>query len=285
VAIISTFLQAHSIDRRAIDRTVFGVAGPVLDGTATLTNVPWRIEASGIAVELGIARAGLINDLEAMAYAVPVLEGDELHTLQEGEANPHGNISLIAAGTGLGIALLHRIEGRLVPSPSEGGHADFAARTEREIDLLRDLTARFGRAEVEHVISGRGLVNIHRVIHRGACTAIDAGAAVTPPAITAAALAGRCPGCMETLDVFVEAYGAEAGNVALGAVATGGVYIGGGIAPRIMPALTTGAFLKAFCRKTPFESLLESMPVKVILNSEAGLVGAAVCAAANFGPV
>ena len=152
-----------------------------------------------------------------MAYAVPVLRESEVHVLQEGEALRGGNIALIAAGTGLGEALLHNVDGRFVPSPSEGGHADFAARTEREIALLRDLTARYGRADVEHVVSGRGLVNIHRVAHAAAVRrrrrprrSPDA-----PAAISAAALERRCAGCVETLDMFVEAYGAEAGNLAL----------------------------------------------------------------------
>jgi len=276
-SMIAAFLDAESIDRSAIDRACFGVAGPVVDNAATLTNIPWRVEALAVANAFGLTRVRVLNDLEAMAHAVPVLEDGELHTLQRGEPIRGGNISLMAAGTGLGIALLHHVDGRFIPSPSEGGHADFAARTEREIALLRDLTARFGRAEVEHVVSGPGLVNIHRVAHRAACAAgIDTGDAEAPADITAAAIERRCDGCVETLDMFVEAYGAEAGNLALGGVATAGTYIGGGIAPKILPALTTGGFLKAFRAKPPFERMLEKMPVKIILNAEAGLLGAAV---------
>src|SRR5262249_50662763 len=146
------------------------------------------------------------------------------------------------AGTGMGQALLHRVDHRFVPSPSEGGHADFAARTEREITLLRDLTLRYGRAEVEHVISGRGLVNVYRVAHGDTpCRAsIDPAAVDAPAAISSAAFDHRCPACIETVDIFVEAYGAEAGNVALRTVSTGGMFIGGGIAPKILPALTAG---------------------------------------------
>jgi glucokinase len=172
---------------------------------------------------------------------------------------------------------LHAVEGRLIPSASEGGHADFAARTEREIALLRDLTERFGRAEVEYVVSGKGIVNIYRVAHRGQCAAaIDVDAADAAAEISKAALERRCSGCAGVLEFFVDSYGAEAGNLALDMVATGGVYIGGGIAPKILPALETGAFLKAFRAKSSFESMLAKMPVKVILNQETGLLGAAV---------
>jgi glucokinase len=176
--------------------------------------------------------------------------------------------------------MLHNIDGRFVPLASEAGHADFAARTEREIALVRDLTARYGRADVEHVVSGRGLVNIHRVAHRQPCAAaVDLESPDAPAVISAAALERRCTGCVETLDLFVEAYGAEAGNLALRVVATGGLYVGGGIAPKILPALTTGVFMRALRAKPPLDPMLSAMPVKVILNAEAGLLGAAVFAA------
>jgi glucokinase len=190
-----------------------------------------------------------------------------------------GNIGLIAAGTGLGEAMLHAIDGKLIPSASEGGHADFSARNDREIKLLRDLLARYGRAEVERVISGPGLVNIFRITHHDGCDEkIDVLRADAPATIADAALACRCRGCVEALDMFVEAYGAEAGNLALRNVATGGVFVGGGIAPKILPALANGAFIRAFRDKPPLDTMLASIPVKVILNPEAGLLGAAVYA-------
>jgi glucokinase len=275
-SMIARFIEQDSTDARTIDRACFGVAGPVLDGSAELTNVPWRVEAREVESAFGFERVVILNDLQAMAYAVPVLAGRELHPLQRGEA-ARGNMSLIAAGTGLGIAMLHYVDGRLIPSPSEGGHADFAARTEREIALVRDLIDRYGRAEVEHVLSGPGLVNIYRVAHSTPCRArIDPADAEAPAAITRAALEHECDGCTEALDIFVEAYGAEAGNLALGAVATGGVYVGGGIAPKILPALERGGFMKAFRSKAPFEAMLARIPVNVILNDESGLLGAAV---------
>jgi glucokinase len=285
--IINAFLQETATPRDRITTACFGVAGPVIDQTATLTNVPWRADAREVARRFEFAAVHLLNDLQAMAYAVTVLTDAELLVLQAGEPHPDGNIAIIAAGTGLGEALVHNVAGQRSPSPSEGGHADWAARTEREIAVMRDLTRRYGRADVEHVLSGRGLVNIHRVCHSserqvtldGHChAAIDLEDPGAPAAITAAALEGCCPGCMETLDVFVEAYGAEAGNLGLRSVATGGVFIGGGIAPKIVPSLTRGSFMHAFCAKPPLEAMLRAMPVKVVMNEEAGLLGAAIFA-------
>jgi glucokinase len=266
--------------RASISTACFGVAGPVIGESAELTNVPWQVDARQVATAFGMMRVRLLNDLQAMAYSIPVLQASEVHVLQEGEALRGGNIALIAAGTGLGEALLHNIDGRYVPSPSEGGHADFSARTEREISLLRHLTERYGRGDVEHVVSGRGLINIHRATHSTPCAAgVDLDDPGAPAAISTAAIEHRCPGCIDTLDLFVEAYGAESGNLALRSVSTGGLFIGGGIAPKILPALGTGLFMRAFLAKPPLEEMLRRMPVKVILNPEAGLLGAAVYAA------
>jgi glucokinase len=189
---------------------------------------------------------------------------------------------LIAAGTGLGEALLHDVDGRLVPSPTEAGHADFAARTELEIGLLKDLIRRFGRAEVEHVVSGSGLVNIHRMTHQAPCLLVHEDSPDAPAIISATALEKRCRGCTAALEMFVDAYGAEAGNLALRSIATAGIFVGGGIAPKILPALTDGRFIRAFVDKAPFEDMLRRIPVRVVLNDEAGLLGAAVYAAAAW---
>ena len=286
-AMIAEFLAAEDArDARAahgaVETACFGVAGPVIDDTVKVTNVPWFVDGRRVASALGVARVWLLNDLEALAHAVPVLRESETHVLQEGEAMRGGNIALIAAGTGLGQALLHSVDGRFLPSASEAGHADFAARTEREIALTRDLTQRYGRADVEHVVSGRGLVNIHRVAHTQPCAAgVDLEAHDAPAAISAAATQRRCAGCVETLDLFIDAYGAEAGNLALRSVSTGGLYVGGGIAPKILPALTTGLFMRSFRAKPPLDPMLSAMPVKVILNAESGLLGAAVFAASH----
>jgi glucokinase len=278
--IVVLFLDGAAVRPAAISAASFGVAGPVLGGVARLTNVPWVVDASDFADRFGLARVGLLNDLQAMAHAVPVLDRDELAVLQEGDAVPGGNAALIAAGTGLGQALLHNVGGRFIPFPSEGGHADFAARTAREMDLVRYLTNIYGRADCEAVLSGPGLVNLHRFVHTEECSACDDGleSGLAPSDVTQAAMDARCPLCIETLEMFVSAYGAEAGNLALRAVATAGVYIGGGIAPKILPALETGVFMDAFRAKEPMADLLASVPVKVILNEETGLLGAAVAA-------
>jgi glucokinase len=255
-----------------------GVAGPVVDARARLTNIDWDINADEISVFAKTARVKLVNDLEAMAASTDLLTRDEVVVLQEGLPHPHGNAVVIAAGTGLGEAYVHRVAGRLVPLPSEGGHGDFAARTDREIELLRALRAEYGRVEVEHVLSGPGLVNLHRFTHAG--EACDQVADVTPDdrpaAISQAALEGRCPACMEALSMFVSAYGAEAGNLALRGVALAGVFVGGGIAPKILPALQDGRFIEAFRAKGLMSLLLEKVSVKVILSPEAGLLGAAI---------
>ncbi|MQA31126.1 MAG: glucokinase [Luteitalea sp.] len=280
-AMIAAFADESGGRGAGIATACFGVAGPVINDTAELTNVPWRVDAPTIGRAFGIPRVLLLNDLQATAYAVPVLHGDELHTLQAGKAVEGGDMALIAAGTGLGQALLHRVDGRFVSSPSEAGHADWGARNEREISVLRSLIHRFGRAEVEQVVSGQGLVNLHRVTHPGACPAVeDADDPDAPAAISRAALERTCERCMEALSIFVDAYGAEAGNVALRSMATGGVFISGGIAPKILPALVDGRFMRAFLEKAPLDGMLSRVPVKVVLNTDAGLLGAAVHAAA-----
>ena len=272
----TAFLHEERVDPRSIGAACFGAAGPVLDGVAALTNAPVTVDASAIEKAAGLARVSLLNDLEALAYAVPMLTPSEIFGLQEGRPDPAGAIAVIAAGTGLGEAALYQMNGRPVARASEGGRADFAARTDRDILVLRQLRARHGRAAVEDVVSGIGLVNIHRAIRPSGCDAsINLNDDDAPAAVSASALAGRCRVCVASLDVFVEAYGAEAGNLALRTVATGGVYVGGGIAPQIIESLAAGKFLSAFRSKPPFTPMLDAMPVNVILNADAGLLGAA----------
>jgi glucokinase len=280
--ILNAFDQSINRQRR-VEAAAVGAAGPVIGGVSRLTNIHWDISVSEIAAHLGTSRVELLNDLEATALSVDVLTDDEVVVLQEGVPRSDGNAAVIAAGTGLGQAYLHRVNGRLRPVPSEGGHADYAARTDREIEFVRMLRDLYGRAEVEQVLSGPGLVNLHRFTHRGGeCAMLDGttGADDVPARVSQAALSGRCQQCADALRMFVSAYGAEAGNLALRAVATSGLYVGGGIAPRIMAALTTGTFIDAFLAKEPMRGLLEKVPVKVILNREAALIGAAVRAQA-----
>ena len=305
-SILGVFLQKYGVGAGELDASSFGVAGAITDQVAQLTNVPWRIDA-GEMMRHGFRRVRLLNDLEAMAYAIPVLTPDELAVLQEGVRISTGNVAVIAAGTGLGEGMLLNLGGRLVPGQSEGGHADYAARTPRELEMVAALTKAFGRVSAEHILSGPGLVNVYRFTHdllnidapltgerlgapaaigvRGTCAPVGVvtDPADLPPRITASALAGKCPDCVEALDLFVSAYGAEAGNMGLRVVATAGVYVGGGIAPRILPALRNGRFMDAFRAKAPLDELVSRMPVAVILNSKSGLLGAAVHASGNRG--
>jgi glucokinase len=266
-----------------IDAACFGAAGPVIDQHVQMTNVAWSVSAAEIRGALGVDRVRLLNDLEAMAHAISVLRPDELHTLQAGEPRPDGNAVLIAAGTGMGQSILHRVAGALSPIPTEGGHVDFAARTDREWDLVRALRARFGRVHLEGVVSGIGLVNIARFTHEaGACPIagpLDSGDRNLPKHVSAAAMDRSCPHCIEALEIFVSAYGAAAGNLALYAVAAAGVYVGGGIAPGILPLMTTDRFLEAFTAKAPMDEFLARVPVHIILNRQVGILGAAVAGA------
>ncbi|MGH9370798.1 MAG: glucokinase [Vicinamibacterales bacterium] len=296
-AIIEQFLARQGVTSRELSAACVGVAGAVTDQVATLTNVPWRISASAMTSALTLEQVSVLNDLEALAYAVSVLDAGEIAVLQEGVRVASGNMAVIAAGTGLGESMLLNVDGRFVPGESEGGHADFAARTPRELDMVSALTPVLGRISAESILSGPGLVNIYQFTHQAIGSApfvttsstapsrLCAGVgevsepADLPAAITSAAADGRCDDCVETLDLFVSAYGAEAGNLALRTVATAGVYIGGGIAPHVLPALRAGGFMDAFRAKAPMDDLVSRIPVAVILNSRAGLLGAAVHAA------
>lgn len=293
---VRAFLRARSVNPAGIDAACFGVAGAVTEQVAHLTNVPWRIVGADLERALGFRRTRLLNDLEALAYGVTTLAPSELCVLQAGKPAPSGNAAVIAAGTGLGEAILLYVDGRLVPGESEGGHADFGARTPRELELVRELTRVFGRASVEHVLSGPGIVNLYQFTHDAfgsgprltaqsiaparLCEAVGEveDLAELPARISAAAAARTCQRCVETMEMFVSAYGAEAGNVALRTVATAGVFIGGGIAPKILPALRSGTFLDAFLAKPPMQDLVAAIPVSVILHEETGLLGAAAYA-------
>jgi glucokinase len=260
------------------DAVALGVAGPVVGRVARLTNYTWAVDADEISA-WAHAPVALLNDLEAMAHGLEVLTPEEQVVLQAGQPQPDGHAALVAAGTGLGEAALHRVAGRLVPAPSEAGHADFAARTDREWALARMLTADYGRATVEHVLSGPGLVNLHRFTHDGAgCVAVDGvDPSQHPAAITGAAIDGRCGRCVEALSMFVSAYGAEAGNLALRTLATAGLYVGGGIIRHILPAIERDtSFMDAFLSKPPMDALVRRIPVRLILNADTGILGAAV---------
>ncbi|HEX4566613.1 MAG TPA: glucokinase [Vicinamibacterales bacterium] len=294
VPMIREFLKAEGVEPKAIAAATFGVAGAVTDQVARLTNVPWLVDAAAIGQAANLRRVHLLNDLEAMAHSVAVLEPGELAVIQQGLAQSGGNAAVIAAGTGLGEAILLNVDGRFHPGATEAGHADCGARTPREVELLSALIRVYGRGSNEHVISGPGLVNVYQFTHDAfgsrtwlspaayvparTCAGVGtiADPADLPAAITKSAFEKRCPMCVESLDLFVAAYGAEAGNLALRTVATAGVYVGGGIAPKILPAIQSGLFLDAFRAKEPLADFVATVPVAVILNPEAGLLGAAV---------
>ncbi len=268
----------------ACDYASFGIAGPVKDGTCETTNLPWRVDAQALADALGFRCVWLINDLEANAWGIGALQEDDVFTLSAGDPEAQGNASIISAGTGLGQAGLYWDGKHHRPFGSEGGHTDFAPSSQLEISLLHYLQRQYDHVSWERVVSGMGLVSIHAFLveHRKEEIPAWLGAEMdegdSAAAITRAAQADRCPVCSETLDMFIKLYGVEAGNHALKIMATGGVYIGGGIAPRILDQLKEENFLRSFWSKGRMEPLMRSMPVRVILNEHTALYGAAVYA-------
>ena len=263
----------------------FGVPGPVRHGRLKLTNLPWVLDSSQLAVDLNIKHVFLINDLEANGYGIGELAPDQILELSKGDPNAEGNRGLIAAGTGLGEAILVWNGHSYMPMASEGGHSDFAARSEEEIELLRYLQRTVGgRVSAERVVSGIGLANVYafcRDVKR-----MDEPAWLKermreedPNAVIGElGESGESELCVEALNIFVSAYGAEAGNLALKILAVGGMYVGGGIAPKLLKKMQDGTFLKAFTDKGRLSDLLVQTPVRLILESRAALMGAAAYA-------
>lgn len=267
-----------------IQRACFGVAGPIHNRQSKPANLPWVVNADQLASLFGFDSVTLVNDLEANAFGLVALEAKDFAVLNEGTPEAEGNAAIISAGTGLGEAGLH-FEGKMRrPFASEGGHADFAPRDELEIDLLRYLLTKYEHVSYERVLSGPGLLNIYRFLRdtgRGEepVWLADAMCEGDPSAVIAqAALEEKSHLCMRALDLFVSIYGAEAGNLALKVKATGGVFVGGGIAPKIIERLKSPAFMEAFTAKGRMRPLLEAVPVSVILNDTTALLGATLCA-------
>jgi glucokinase len=277
-AAVAAFLAEHPADLEAAG---FGVAGPVVGGRVVTTNLPWVVDAEALAAPLDLPRVALLNDLTATAFGLAALEPTDLRTLQPGAPGATGSIAVIAAGTGLGEAALFWDGGRHHPAPSEGGHTDFAPRDPLEQELLTYLMARFGHVSYERIVSGPGLVNVYEFLRDSGRFAEQSAVAERlasgdpAAAIAAAALAGEDRLCETALGLLTRVYGAEAGNLALKLLATGGVYVGGGIAPKILPALEAGAFLEAFLDKGRLRPLLERVPLHVILTGRVALLGAA----------
>jgi len=269
------------------EKACFGIAGPVQNGTVRTPNLPWSVESAVLSRILGITEVQLINDLEANAYGINLLKPDDLFVLNRGIPDPTGTIAVVSAGTGLGEAMAYWDGTTHRPLSSEGGHADFAPRNELETELLLFLRAEHGRVSAERVVSGPGLRNIYRFLrdarHLPETPAVAEAMRQEDPSavISRAAINGECPLCGQVLELFVSLYGAEAGNVALRTLATGGIYLGGGIAPKIIERLKGPGFMLAFITKGRLSPLLENIPVRVILNDRTSLFGAAQCAAVS----
>lgn len=279
--IVAKFLASSSLRPDAV---CFGIAGPVRNGRVEASNLPWIIDSKRLASELDIKAAVLINDLEANAWGISALADADVVPLNQVKGSPVGNQAVISAGTGLGEAGMYWDGVKHHIFASEGGHTDFAPRDELEIDLLRHLRGKFGHVSYERIVSGPGLVNVfHFLRDTGRGTEpkwlTDEMAASDPaPAISRAGIDGKCPLCEQAVDLFVSIYAAEAGNLALKIMALGGVYLGGGIAPKLLPKLAGPLFMHAFTNKGRMQPLLETIPVKVIVNDNAALLGAAKCA-------
>jgi glucokinase len=286
--IVAAFLGEEA--NPPVQAACFGIAGPVIENRVTAPNLAWQIDGALVAGEVKVPRVLLINDLVATAEGIPLLGADETVLLQAGVPEPpghEGNRVLLAAGTGLGMALLPRLgtsPTSWFPVPSEGGHADFAPRNEEEIGLLRALRERFARVSVERVLSGPGLFNVYRFLrdNRHAPESAEVREAMArgdDPArvIGEHGLGGpaACPLCSKALEMFAAVYGAVAGNLVLTGTATNGVWLGGGIAPKILPRLSDGLFLQSFLAKGRLAPYLERVPVRVILNQRTAMLGAA----------
>jgi len=276
--LLDDFLRDSDIPEQA----AFGIAGPVLGKMAQTTNLPWHIDADGLGKKFKLRYCELLNDLEATAYGLPALGTEDVMILHSGEANAIGNQAVIAAGTGLGEAGLYWDGQQYRPFATEGGHTSFSPNDDMEVALLQHLKRNHGHVSWERILSGPGLVSLHEFLclHRHMSVPdwlqqeILQGDAAA--AITHAALNQRDELCSETLDWFVRLFGAETGNLALKVMSRGGVYLGGGIAPKILSRLQNGPFLDAFFNKGRMRHLLQAMTVKVILNDRAALYGPAL---------
>ena len=278
-AIIATFLEKHT---QEITHAAFGVAGPVVKDRAQITNLPWLLSEQRLAGTFNLEAVHLLNDLEAVATAVPILQQEDIRTLNEGENNPQGAIGVIAPGTGLGEAFLVWRAGQYHAFPSEGGHADFAPTDETQIALLSYLQAKHQHVSYERVCSGIGIPNLYAFFQESghypepAWLREQIMAADDPtPLIVQAAQQERAAIATAALNLFINILAGEAGNLALKILATGGIYLGGGIPPRILPQLEASDFTASFIRKGRFSDLLQRVPVHVICNSQAALLGTA----------
>ena len=273
--LLETRAETKGAGKHYIEGAGFGVAGPVIDHRVKATNLPWVVDRAKLAKQLGTPHVVLLNDLEATAHSLTLMAPSELSTLNQGVASPKSTQALLAAGTGLGEAILFWDGARHVVASTEGGHTDFAPRTEQEIELLRYMKKQNEYVSVELILSGRGFRTIHTFLNASVRhPSFEAPESDAAPEITRLALAGQCPVCVQTLDLWVSMYGAEAGNLALKTLARGRVWVAGGIAVKIRKKMEDGAFFRAFCEKEKFAALLAQIPIQMVLNEEAPLIGA-----------
>jgi glucokinase len=281
-AVLQLFLTQDGVSE--IEVACFGIAGPVIHQVCEATNLPWRVSAKQITQQFNFKQTYLINDLEANAWGIATLEEKDFFTLNPGVENATGNRSIISAGTGLGEAGLYWDGEHHHPFSSEGGHTDFSPSTPFEFKLFQAFEEKYGHVSWENLVSGPGLEAIYDYLHRHwhlptpAWLVEQMQAIGKAPAISDAGLESTDPLCREALELFTRLYAREAGNHALKIMATGGVYLGGGIAPRILPILRQGFFMETFVAKGPMTKIMRSMPVKVILNDKTALFGAEKCA-------
>ena len=254
----------------------FGIAGPVLNNSVRATNLPWTVDAASLAKELQVEHIVLLNDLGATGHSIEHLPPEEFCVLNEGKAEPGGTRALLTAGTGLGQSFLVWNGSRYQVVPSEGGHSDFAPHSEEQIELLRFMRRRYPQVSWELILSGRGFRTLHEFLSSTVKHASFEDPDADPaPEITRRALEKSCPVCVETLNLWMAIYGAEAGNLALKVLSLGGVYVAGGIAVKVLEKMKDGTFIQAFKDKWKFEGLMSNIPVSVILNENAPLLGAA----------
>ncbi len=288
--LLESFLADTTAPREPIVSAAFGIAGPVLHNRVVGTNIPWTVDARDVARSLGVPRVELVNDLEATAFGLEALGARDVLTLQAGHPDAEGTIAVIAAGTGLGEAYAAREHDRLLPRASEGGHSDFAPNNDEQDALLHYLRARFGgHVSYERVVSGQGLGNVYEFLRdtgreEEPAWLAQARAAGDPHAAVADA-DGKAPIATHALDIFIDAFGAEAGNIALKFMATGGVYVAGGIAPKLKGRMTDGRFLRAFHDKGRLSPVLDQVPIQLVLNDRTALLGAALLASRIAAPL
>jgi glucokinase len=266
-----------------ITHASFGIAGPVVNNRVRGTNLPWVVDGASVAKHLGLGYVRLLNDLEASAYGIAVLEPQDIETIHSGVSTPQATQVIIAAGTGLGEGVLFWDGKRYLPMATESGHADFSPNTAQHADLWKFIKQSEEFVSAESILSGRGFLRVHEFLNPSVRHPGFDDRSVDPaPEITRRGLSGECPVCVATLDLWVEIYGSEAGNLALRNVARGGIYIAGGIAVKVLPKLKNGAFAAAVKHKEKLADFLSQIPIHVILNEECPLIGAANVAWKNL---